>query len=708
MTDSNNDDGGSSPFLEEPALNIDNGSENDNQHIFLKHSDITTMPTAINNKTSSNDSTATIIMEKNELHRKLMSLNYTYNTLKNDCEIKELYLTTQLENMTKKYNEKLEEVDKYLNECSNLLKENENLGNNLQKITDEKQALENKNTTVTSDVHDLKGEILQLKGKIHDLNIGKQELNGQLNNLKLELDTSKDLNNRYGQDLNTKSLELKKNLNKINELESHILELEMNKNIDNTAANIQNYNEQDISLLRREITNHVSYIQELESTNLKQATELKHLKQKNENIDFLNVENSNLRTKLDKIDKDLKPQLETLELENIKLKEQLLNLDKDSASTATVTKTLMMEKTLLINENTNLKLKCDNLETKVHDLDIQNKELLGINEKYEQTVINLKKINNELEQQKSLSFEECDLLKKQIQDLEQMLNSNSDNKLLESTSSNSNEWNSVIDQYKTQTENLTNELKKLNELSSAGSKKRKLTPETMLEDKDKFAKIQFEKLELEREITTLKSENMVLKDNLSKLSNLKEQKIRILQLRDNPLSKNQFIKKTELTLLKQENEELLGKLPISEKIPRSVYERLVFEKQQLENTTFQKNKQMLRLKQMFNSKSLEFIDTVNTILGFKIEFIAGNKVKLISCYEPSKALVMDLVNNTLKSSLSKSINSWDDLLNYWVNEKSQIPCLLASVQLKLYEQKYNQKGQLYNKISDADQNSDVI
>lgn len=98
---------------------------------------------------------------------------------------------------------------------------------------------------------------------------------------------------------------------------------------------------------------------------------------------------------------------------------------------------------------------------------LERNQILDLNKNYENNIVNLKRLNHELEQQKSLSFEECRLLREQLDGLYSAQN----NALLEvensethASNKNVNEdMNNLIDTYKNKTEDLTNELKKLND-----------------------------------------------------------------------------------------------------------------------------------------------------------------------------------------------------------------------------------------------------
>ena len=204
---------------------------------------------------------------------------------------------------------------------------------------------------------------------------------------------------------------------------------------------------------------------------------------------------------------------------------------------------------------------------------------------------------------------------------------------------------------------------------------------------ERLNELQLQNTNLQRDLQKFRNLNKLLEDKLYKVLNLEGTKIRILQQRDSPFLKDQLIKKKELDLLRKANADLLEKqlnadLSI-QSVPISVYNSMNFDLQRQEEEIFKVNKRLLRLKEVFNKKSLEFIDVVNSILGFKLEFRPDAKVKIYSCFKPDKFLLVDLAKNTLESNLK--LDNWDELLGLWIEGRGQIPCFLATITLQLWQ-----------------------
>lgn len=305
-------------------------------------------------------------------------------------------------------------------------------------------------------------------------------------------------------------------------------------------------------------------------------------------------------------------------------------------------------------------------------------------------------MNHELEQQKVLLEEECSLLKNQIPTKENL------NQQIRSTNRNDAEYDSLLDNYKQETENLTNELKRLNDSlieqnrnQGTEMKKRKLRngDHININYSQRLNELQQNNLSLEKDNEKLRLVVEKLEGKLDDLRKTKPKNIRILQQRDSPLLKLQFVRRKENELLREENQNLLTMIEnITEnrnesfdKIPLTSYNSLKYQYEISMDTNKKQEKKFSRLKQIFNKKSLEFIDVVNSLLGFKLEFQQDGRVKIYSCYMPNKYLIANLVDNTLKSNLDTVISDWDSLLNDWVVEKGQLPCFLASLTLQLWK-----------------------
>ncbi|CAI4881456.1 CKB_collapsed_G0019680.mRNA.1.CDS.1 [Saccharomyces cerevisiae] len=585
-------------------------------------------------------------------NRQIQSLQFKLNTLQNEYEIEKLQLQKQTNILEKKYKATIDELEKALNDTKYLYESNDKLEQELKSLkersansmNDKDKCIEELRTTLQN--KDLEMETLRQQ---YDSKLSK--VTNQCDHFKLEAESSHSLLMKYEKEIKRQSVDIKDLQHQVMEKDDELSSVKASKMI-NSHPNYSTEEFNELTEMNKMIQDQVQYTKELELANMQQANELKKLKQSQDTSTFWKLENEKLQNKLSQLH---------------------LRLD-----------------------NNNLKLLND-------EMALERNQILDLNKNYENNIVNLKRLNHELEQQKSLSFEECRLLREQLDGLYSAQN----NALLEvensethASNKNVNEdMNNLIDTYKNKTEDLTNELKKLNDqlLSNSNDvetqrKKRKLTSDQIgLNYSQRLNELQLENVSVSRELSKAQTTIQLLQEKLEKLTKLKEKKIRILQLRDGPFIKDQFIKKNKLRLLEKENADLLNELkknnPAVETVPISVYDSLNFELKQFEQEVFKSNKRFSRLKQVFNNKSLEFIDVVNSLLGFKLEFQQDSRVKIFSCFKPEKYLIADLNENTLKSNLDADIEGWDDLMNLWVEDRGQLPCFLATITLRLWEQR---------------------
>ncbi|SJM83701.1 related to Spindle assembly checkpoint component MAD1 [Zygosaccharomyces bailii] len=621
--------------------------------------------------------------------RQVMSLQYKLNTLQNQFEIEKLRLQQQANLADKKYRNTVDELEKALDDTKYLYENNNRLEEELANL---KEKLGDGGSVKDQEYQKLQAD---LSSKDYQLERMKSEYESRLSNLENKLETSEmeaqgsqTLLRKYEDEIARKTDEVKC-LQKANiEKDDEVTTLRASR----VVMEHHNYSTeefQELTTTNKMLQDQLQYSKELEETNMQQALELKRLRMANESQLFWKNENEKLQNKLEQLN-TLERQFQDSQLENVNLKSQIaswgLYTDEKHSPEHIIRDWTISKKECLVLTDENEKLRLDLMNVKAlnDELAQERNQLLDANRNYEANILNLKKLNHEVEQQKQLSFEECKLLRAEMEELSKFSK--------DSQKEDAAIYGSLVDSYKNQTEDLTGELKKLNDQLLAREpvyKKRKASDQLGLNYSQRLNELQLQNLALSRELQKCQSTIGILEEKIIKLTELKEKKIRILQLRDNPLLKDQFVKRKQLELLKRENEDLLllrqssGRVDF-ETVPVAVYDTMKFELKQYEEELFKANKKFMRLKEVFNNKSLEFIDVVNSILGFRLEFQQDSKVKIISCFKPEKYLVVDLNQNTLKSNLDRDIDGWEELLQIWVDQRGQIPCFLATITLKLW------------------------
>ncbi|KAF8970914.1 spindle assembly checkpoint component Mad1 [Flammula alnicola] len=172
--------------------------------------------------------------------------------------------------------------------------------------------------------------------------------------------------------------------------------------------------------------------------------------------------------------------------------------------------------------------------------------------------------------------------------------------------------------------------------------------------------------------------------------------VRILSMADNPEQQWFDLRQAAMDRLKGENEALMKRLKELEEsgahaatqdhgeelVPRQSWELVNREKLELQDVVKQKEKRLLRLQQVFTSKSAEFREAIASILGLKLAFYPNGQIRVTSVYDlcASFGARMQLV-----AQGEGGPQDLPNLMQYWIEKEQCIPGFLASVTLECYD-----------------------
>lgn len=95
--------------------------------------------------------------------------------------------------------------------------------------------------------------------------------------------------------------------------------------------------------------------------------------------------------------------------------------------------------------------------------------------------------------------------------------------------------------------------------------------------------------------------------------------------------------------------------------------------------------------QVFKAKSQEFLDTLYSLLGYRINFSDNGDVRMNSTYAPKgkSGVTFRFASQeghfgTMQAT-GEMASGLDELRDFWVTQRQDIPCFLASVTLELYD-----------------------
>ena len=185
---------------------------------------------------------------------------------------------------------------------------------------------------------------------------------------------------------------------------------------------------------------------------------------------------------------------------------------------------------------------------------------------------------------------------------------------------------------------------------------------------------------------------------------------RVLELRSNPTADAEALKMSTLKTLKDENRELLQQLRGEDLqgvkvVPVSVVDRLKLDLVEMEKVVAEKEKRMRRLREIWTDKAAEFRDVIASVLGYNVHFMPNGKVRVSNIYynknkrrngngeedaedDTENSIMFDGEAGTMKiSGGSNGAFAQDikELVKEWVQERKEIPCLLAAMTLEFYD-----------------------
>ncbi|KAI5949746.1 MAD1 [Candida theae] len=304
----------------------------------------------------------------------------------------------------------------------------------------------------------------------------------------------------------------------------------------------------------------------------------------------------------------------------------------------------------------------------------------------------------ELEREKTLLTAEVAHLRKSLKDLEEILNSRDESKHQDKT----------MQQYITNLENLVDQYKrKLDEQTrnsgtsalQIGEKRQRTEGKSFRHTAEDLEKQNVQLLSTIKNLELLNSE---LKQKLASLEIIheKQESVKVLELKNNLLSKDQFVKRATLDALRAENDALIGKYvshrPSTDLVPKALFARQEDDKAALQSQVDALTKRISRLRDVYTQKSRDILITISRYFGYSIEFLPStirpdelsSRLKLSSNLIPrenNSYLILDIDNKSLKAYGDYEFKSLcEALANEWVS-KNQFPCMLSALNLKLYE-----------------------
>ena len=479
-----------------------------------------------------------------------------------------------------------------------------------------------------------------------------------------------------------------------------------------------------LAVIKRELSEQVSHIRKLESTNREQHAELKHLRRVHKAVEVVEEEKRALENRVSLMG-DIEKNLREAQLQRQILEDERRSwtsyLESEGGtgrvefdSPEDVARALVRERV----ENASLLQKIGAVQPELLEKD---EIIKSLEEERSKIYSEMEKLRSSgasgndnrarirLERQRALAIKEVDLLREQLRTFDSEEQTyHSENQFDAIKSQRIAELEDLVDQHRTEIQNLHTEISSLENRAPAAPQSPLKRPREEDANDHQLGQLSRKNRKLQDALSSLQSTYALLQTEhaalQSQLSSLQQSaKTRILSLRSNPSDNFEATKLTTLTTLRQENKDLLAQLENrpdaagTKLVPQSTLENLRLEMQDLEQQVRDKEKRMLRLKEIFGKKSLEFREAVFSLLGWKTDFRPNGKVALSlntgnedgdGDEVDERCIIFDGENGTMKiaggpdSAFALQIRP---LIRQWVEGRRYIPGLMAGIILSKVE-----------------------
>ena len=598
------------------------------------------------------------------------------------------------------------------------------------KAANEKVALEKKLRGLQDDNRSVREELEDAQAELASRDRQSKHAFGELEQKHAALQASvesiqQDLEGKVGA-LQSAQQKLVQKEADVGELENEVLRLKAQTGDSDTLA-----------IVKKELSEQVSYIKRLESTNREHLAELRQFRKAQKSIEVVEEEKHALEAKLRVMD-DLRK-----ELSESQLQKRILEDEKRSWTSYLESETgedgegfryetpeqmaraflhERLERLSLVDQLGAVRPELEGKEEEVQRLREEKSNLVGEVERLRgsgapastTTVVGGggdARVRARLERQKNLITKEVEYLRAQMKTFEAEEAEFNPEQVDEERLKRIHELEDMVEQYRAEVQSLQIELSKAASESSqqppsASPKKR--SREEDEESDERLGALRRKTRTLQTDLEQLQTRNQFLeaelKAGVSQLTSLKESsRTRVLELSNNPTAQAEAIKVSTLRTLREENGALLqqleGKAPATKVVPISTLESARLQVSDLQTQIGQTEKKTLRLKQIWGAKALEFREAVCSILGWKLDFLPNGRVKATSSLYPTtiangdgeeeeNSIVFDGENGTMKvSGGPRSVFAGEikGLIEFWVEGRKEIPCFLAACTLEFYE-----------------------
>ncbi|KAJ1565848.1 coiled-coil domain-containing protein mad1, partial [Nowakowskiella sp. JEL0078] len=589
------------------------------------------------------------------------------------------------------------------------------------------------NESVTKNEQELQSQISNLRTENSNLNIRHLTLTDE--NDKQTSDYSRNIRSLQSQIVNLeervnegqrqiqKQLKITQNKQEeLSEAQQRLIDAEEKiRNLQYRGADLENLN-----TIKNQFKDQVQYIKNLEIKHQTLLQRYHHYKNLYENVEKLKEANMTLQIQLNEVN-TLREMVAHLQVENDSLKGEksrwtsfFENNEEDigADSVFTFSKLLASQRFELATLKLSLGDEIAKRKSMENYIELIEKDLTNtknsidhISQQYEGEKKNLQRLTKS----SSLAQRQIRLLEDQLSSYEQEENASLGNRDSRSTDMVTG-LKKIIEDYEQQLSSAEFELRELRNKSTMEVKKSEIVIQSIYSPEISSILDQHEKTtnELLNENKLLKLQVKAVDNQIGVLENalgrgeFDQNKYRILQISENPESIEYAIRKATLDALREENKALRKKIETgflqlkkedpqhgekSELLPIQSFKVLELDCKNLKKTIVEKEKRLVRLKEVYTAKATEYRDSVFNILGFRMDFEQNGRIRLKSKYGTTEAPTFLLTpgsDDSVDVQLTGGSAEWrvmikEQFIDRYIVKEGIIPACMAAYTMALIE-----------------------
>lgn len=657
-----------------------------------------------------------------ELKAELSALRYTISTFEQEKHMADARHNAEMEDQRRRAQADFDAKQAAESDKSQALRQLEAAQ---QQLTDTRESAGQEASSWEKKAREAEEEARLLQEQLDDLSNAKSEAarigEKKTNDLEMQLQAAQKSLQELEHESQAHESALQQTQGQLADKDTHIGDLEAEV----LRLKAQTGDAETMAIIKQELSEQVTHIRNLESTNRDQLAELKHLRQVTRAVEVVEEEKRSLQRRLDAAS-SLEAELSEAQIQRQRLEDERLawtaflksttesGEDLEFDSPEAVARALVSERYTSashVDKVGSLQAELSAQQGTIQTLEAEVARLKGEAENIKATAnaTSTDKARLRAERQRVLAVKEVEYLRAQLKTFDAEDATFQPDNFDEQKAQRVQELEDLVDKYKQEVQTLHAEMSSLEPAQpSIGHKRPRLddsveneaaTSQQLAELTRKKRKLEdgFSKLQTQHQVTL--KELSVAQDQLKALKS--SSKTRVLSLRSNPTSDYEAIKLSTLQALRQENEELLahmqdsrnaGSFPTVPSSQLAAAQRLVLE---AKGETASAQKLTRRLKEVWGAKSAEFKEAVFSTMGWTVTFMPNGKMRVESQYYPSKtdehenSIVFDGERGTMKVSggpRSAFAAKIGNHIKYWVHDKGCIPGFLAALTIEFFEE----------------------